>query len=90
MGGSKSGQPVTQVSDAGGTTRPAGRPRDAGIDHSVLAATRRQLAASGFAALSVAAVAFEAGTTRPAIYRRWPTKSDLAVAAVANLAEAEA
>jgi AcrR family transcriptional regulator len=90
MGGSKSRQPVSPASDAGDTTRPAGRPRDDAIDHAVLAATRRQLAASGFAALSIVAVASEAGTTRPAIYRRWPTKSDLAVAAVADLAEAEA
>ncbi len=65
----------------------AGRPRDAAIDVAVLAATRRQLAESGLAALSVSAVAQEAGTTRPAIYRRWPTRLELAVAAVANLAE---
>ena len=64
-----------------------GRPRDAAIDVAVLAATRRQLAESGLAALSVSAVAQEAGTTRPAIYRRWPTRLELAVAAVANLAE---
>ncbi len=64
-----------------------GRPRDAAIDVAVLAATRRQLAESGLAALSVSAIAQEAGTTRPAIYRRWPTRLELAVAAVANLAE---
>ena len=64
-----------------------GRPRDAAIDVAVLAATRRQLAESGLAALSVSAVAQEAGTTRPAIYRRWPTRLELAVAAVADLAE---
>jgi AcrR family transcriptional regulator len=64
-----------------------GRPRDAAIDVAVLAATRRQLAESGLAALSVSAVAQQAGTTRPAIYRRWPTRLELAVAAVANLAE---
>ncbi len=64
-----------------------GRPRDAAIDVAVLAATRRQLAESGLAALSVSAVAQEARTTRPAIYRRWPTRLELAVAAVADLAE---
>lgn len=89
MSASKVGRPGPGRSDAGVAPRPAGRPRDDAIDHAVLATTRRHLAAFGFAALSVAAVASEAGTTRPAIYRRWPTKSDLAVAAVADLAEAE-
>jgi len=71
------------------STAPArsGRPRDTAIDTAVLAATRRQLAESGLSALSMSAVAQEAGTTRPAIYRRWPTKLELAIAAVANLAE---
>jgi AcrR family transcriptional regulator len=62
-----------------------GRSRDATIDDRVLAATARQLAASGYEALSVAAVAEEAGTTRQALYRRWPGKAELAAAAVADL-----
>lgn len=65
----------------------AGRPRDAEIDAAVLEATRRHLAMHGLAGLSISAVAEEAGTTRPSIYRRWPDKLSLAVAAVANLAE---
>jgi AcrR family transcriptional regulator len=64
-----------------------GRPRDTAIDAAVLDVALAHLAASGLAGLSVSAVAQEAGTTRPAIYRRWPTKLDLAVAAVAALAE---
>jgi AcrR family transcriptional regulator len=36
--------------------------------------------------MSVAAVASDAGTTRQAVYRRWPTKADLATAAIASLA----
>jgi AcrR family transcriptional regulator len=51
----------------------------------LLAATRRQLAEHGYAALSLAAIAEEAGTTPPAIYRRWPTKAALAAAAMATL-----
>lgn len=69
------------------TATRAGRPRDPGIDAAVLGTTRRHLAVHGLAGLSVAAVAEEAGTTRPAVYRRWPTKLGLAVAAVADLAE---
>jgi AcrR family transcriptional regulator len=61
-----------------------GRPRSAAIDEAVLAAVRRQLSESGYAALSLAAVAQEAGTTRPAIYRRWPTKAVLAESAMAS------
>lgn len=68
--------------------RSAGRPRNAEIDQRVLAVARRHLARHGFEALSVAAVAHDAGTTRQAVYRRWPTKADLATAAVAAMSEA--
>lgn len=65
----------------------AGRPRDASIDDAVLDATLHRLARDGFAALSLAAVAAEAGTSRPAIYRRWPDKESLVVDAMARLAQ---
>lgn len=64
-----------------------GRPRDTSIDERVLAVAVSHLARSGYEALSVSAVADEAGTTRQALYRRWPTKADLATAAIAALAE---
>ena len=35
--------------------------------------------------MSLTAIAEEAGTTRQALYRRWPTKADLATAAVAAM-----
>lgn len=73
-------------------TQPAapsvGRPRDGTIDDAVLRVALEHLAAHGYEAMSVAAIAADASTTRPAIYRRWPTKADLAVAAVAALPEA--
>lgn len=69
--------------------RSQGRPRDAGIDAAVLDATLSHLARDGFAGLSLAAVAADAGTTRPALYRRWKDKTALAVAAVARLAAVE-
>ena len=71
------------------TTTRAGRPRSTDIDRATLETARRHLAVHGLTGLSIAAVADEAGTTRPAIYRRWPTKLSLAVAAVADLAEVE-
>jgi len=64
----------------------AGRPRDARIGDAVLAAARQQLAAHGYDAMSVSAVAEAAGTTRQAVYRRWPSKADLATAAIAAIA----
>ncbi len=66
-----------------------GRPRDSSIDEAVLRAAREQLAASGYDAMSVVAVAEAAGTTRQALYRRWPSKADLATAAIASLSTAE-
>ncbi len=66
-----------------------GRPRDGAIDDAVLRVALEHLAVHGYEAMSMAAVAAEAGTTRPAVYRRWPTKADLAVAAIASLPEAE-
>jgi AcrR family transcriptional regulator len=68
--------------------RSAGRTRDASIDARVLAVAARHLARQGYRAMSLAAVAEEAGTTRQALYRRWPAKADLAAAAIAQLSDA--
>ena len=64
------------------------RARDAGIDARVLEVAHRHLSAHGYEALSVAAVAQEAGTTRQALYRRWPTKASLAADALKAAADA--
>ena len=66
-----------------------GRPRDAAIDESVLASARHHLATVGYEAMSLVAVATEAGTTRQALYRRWPNKADLATAAIASMSKLE-
>ncbi len=63
----------------------AGRPRDPEIDTAVLEVARAHLATVGYEAMSLVAVAEEAGTTRPALYRRWPSKADLATAAIASM-----
>lgn len=70
------------------TDHGTGRPRDPEIDAAVLTAARRHLSAYGYDAMSVVAVAQEAGTTRQALYRRWPTKADLATAAIASMSKA--
>lgn len=71
------------------TSTAAGRPRDTAIDTAVLDATLALLARDGFAGLSLTAVAAAAGTTRPALYRRWPDKTSLVVDAVARLARVD-
>ncbi|MCV7079358.1 TetR/AcrR family transcriptional regulator [Mycobacterium szulgai] len=60
----------------------SGRPRDPRIDAAVLRATVELLAESGYSRLSVAAIAHRAGTSKPAIYRRWPSKAHLVHEAV--------
>lgn len=57
--------------------RAPGRPRDRRIDDAVLEATAELLQEVGYARLSIAAVAARAGTHKPAIYRRWPSKAHL-------------
>lgn len=54
-----------------------GRPRDHRIDDAVLTATVEMLGETGYAALSVDAIAKRARTSKPAIYRRWPSKAHL-------------
>lgn len=60
----------------------SGRPRDPRIDAAVLAATAELVTQVGYADLTVAAIATRAGTTKPAIYRRWPSKAHLVHEAV--------
>jgi AcrR family transcriptional regulator len=71
------------------TDHTPGRPRNDDIDRRVLAVARHHLATHGYAAMSIAAIATEANTTRQALYRRWPTKADLATAAIADISRAD-
>jgi AcrR family transcriptional regulator len=59
-----------------------GRPRDPRIDSAVLRSTVDLLGETGYSALSVDAIARRAGTSKPAIYRRWPSKAHLVHEAV--------
>jgi len=54
----------------------------------VLQATVDLLGQSGYAGLSVDAIAQRAGTSKPAIYRRWPSKAHLVHEAVFPLSDA--
>jgi AcrR family transcriptional regulator len=63
-------------------TTDLGRPRDPRIDSAALRATVELLGETGYAELSVDAIARRAGTSKPAIYRRWPSKAHLVHEAV--------
>ena len=58
-------------------TPAAGRPRDPRIDVAILGATADLLVEIGYGALTMAAVAERAGTTKTALYRRWSSKAEL-------------
>ncbi|AEF39159.1 TetR/AcrR family transcriptional regulator [Hoyosella subflava] len=60
-----------------------GRPRDPQLDDAILRAALAVLDETGYAKLSLEEVARRAGTTRPAIYRRWPGRVPLVLAAIA-------
>lgn len=62
----------------------SGRPRNQHIDECVLAATLEILDAYGYGGVSFEAVARRAGTSRPAIYRRWSGRAPLVLAAIAQ------
>lgn len=61
-----------------------GRPRDPEIDTAILDATLSVLDAVGYGRLTISEVARRAGTTTPAIYRRWPTSRELVLSAIAR------
>ncbi|GAB6939713.1 TetR/AcrR family transcriptional regulator [Isoptericola variabilis] len=76
---------MSTVFSESGPPEPAarvGRPRDTGIDGAVLAETLAALDDVGYARLSLGDVARRAGTSKPALYRRWPTRQRLALAAL--------
>jgi AcrR family transcriptional regulator len=67
-----------------------GRPRDPSRDGVIRAAILRLLAEVGYSALTMDAVASEAGVGKATIYRRWRTKEELVVDTVSELNAAEA
>lgn len=62
--------------------RPRGRPRREDADADILRVARELLAERGFAAFNVDVVSERTGIAKTTIYRRWPTKSALLVAAI--------
>lgn len=73
----------TDVADA----RRPGRPRDPACDKAILDATLAEYAEGGLEGLSVDAVAARAGVSKATIYRRYPSKLDLIIAAVVAMSD---
>ncbi|AXG82879.1 TetR/AcrR family transcriptional regulator [Streptomyces paludis] len=65
--------------------RRTGRPRSAGADSAILAATRETLGELGWSKLTMGEVAARAGVAKTTLYRRWAGKNELVVDAVAVL-----
>lgn len=68
-------------------TRPKGRPRDAAMDDAIMAAALKVFVERGLEGTTIERIAREAGTTRPAIYRRWTNKTELLIHAIGRLRE---
>ena len=68
----------------------AGRPRSTECDRAILQATLVEYGARGLEALSVDAVAARAGVGKATIYRRYPSKLELVMAAALMLCEESA
>jgi len=69
--------------------RTAGRPRDPRLQDAIALATIELLANGGYDSLTMESVAYRAGTTKTAIYRRWPSKAALVADVFATRAQAK-
>ncbi len=65
--------------------RQRGRPFDRELDTIILEATVAEISAHGIAGSSVDAIALRAGVSKATIYKRWPSKDELCVEAIASL-----
>ena len=83
---------MSDVSPGGQSEAPArvGRKRDHTRNAAILDAALAVLAESGYDGMTIDMVAARAGAARATVYRRWATKEELALAAVARLSAADA
>ncbi len=78
-----------ETADPQPARRGRGRPRDPETDIRITDAAARLLLQNGFEKTTVDDVAAAAGVGKATVYRRWPSKEDLAVAAMESLYSAE-
>lgn len=65
-----------------GSAQPGGRRRGALLEDAILEAARAELVEHGYVGLTMEGVAARAQTSKPVVYRRWPSRAKLAVAAI--------
>lgn len=66
-----------------------GRKRDSTRDIPILDAALAVLAEAGYEGMTIDMVAARAGAARATVYRRWPSKAELVLAAAARLSETD-
>src|SRR5260370_1209283 len=71
--------------EAGPVNRRPGRPRSEQAEQAIIEATLDLFAEQGFEGVCVEAVAARAGVGKATIYRRWPNKEELLLAAFGSL-----
>jgi AcrR family transcriptional regulator len=74
------------------TTQPGPAPvrrRGSALEQAILRAAVDELAESGYSGLTMERVAKRAGTNKNAIYRRWPNRAALGIAAYRQMVEVE-
>ena len=75
----------TEAGPAPETSRRPGRPRSEQAEQAIIEATLDLFAEKGFEGVCVELVAARAGVGKATIYRRWPNKEELLLAAFASL-----
>jgi AcrR family transcriptional regulator len=75
----------TQAGPGPETSRRPGRPRSEQAEQAIIEATLELFAEQGFEGVCVEAVATRAGVGKATIYRRWPNKEELLLAAFGSL-----
>lgn len=68
--------------------RKPGRPRDASVDAAIMQAVLEVLDEVGLGAMSMDAVAARAGVGKATIYRRWSSKEEMVIDAIASVVTA--
>ena len=62
-----------------------GRPRNPDIDRAIIAAALDEVAELGYAEASITGIARRAAVPKSTVYRRWDSKQDLIIEAIAHL-----
>jgi AcrR family transcriptional regulator len=75
----------TDAGPAAETSRRPGRPRSEQAEQAIIGATLDLFAERGFEGVCVEAVAARAGVGKATIYRRWPNKEELLLAALGSM-----